>query len=251
MVKKKTTKKTTVKKTRKKNPKKTKIPKEVTTEKVEVIKDNKVVKKKKEEPNPLLQKNFLIVVALIIIVIIAFVGVSSITNTPCGVSKFGFTIGGISYCSNTYVPEAFFEEFRENELVYVSPILDEIGADQFVVNAMNLWQVILIGNEIDAVQLIRVKADGQINYCYTNQGDVKTAKEITLEECNNILNNPENAVVFLEDGREKVLLENKKMWIYSSTNKVIGQVNFAVIKQMFPNAQTILDIVNEKIYGIN
>ena len=135
--------------------------------------------------------------------------------------------------------------------MYVSPILDETGADQLTVNAMNLWQVILIGNDINATQLIRVRVNEQISYCYTNKGDVQTAEKIGLEECNQILNNKENAVVFFENGREKVVMNENKIWIYTSTNKVIGQVNFAIIKQIFPNAQSILDIVNEKIYGIN
>ncbi|MBT4870084.1 MAG: hypothetical protein HON47_00730 [Candidatus Diapherotrites archaeon] len=244
MVKAKTAKKKITKKAVKKNTKVTK--KKVT----EVSKEKKVVKKK-EKKNPYLQKNFLIIVALFVIIVIAFIGISSVVSSSCGLSKFNFTIQGIDYCSNTTVPETFFGEFEQNETVYISPILDEVGADQLVVNAMNLWQVVLIGNEIDAIQLIRVKKEDQISYCFTNDGDVKTAERIELAECNNILNDSANAVVFLEEGREKVLMENKKIWIYSSTSKVVGQVNFAIIKQIFPNAQNILDIVNEKIYGIN
>ena len=250
MVKKKAVKKKTTKKAVKKiaEKKNTKSVKKKTTK---VLEKKKPIKKKKVKTNPLLQKNFLIILALFIIIVIAFIGIISVVNSSCGFSKFSFTIQGIDYCSNTTVPETFFEEFEQNDLVYISPILDEVGADQLVVNAMNLWQVVLIGNEIDVVQLIRVRANDQINYCYTNEGDVKTAEQITLEECNNILNDPANAVLFLEEGREKVVMNNKKIWIYSSTSKVVGQVNFAIIKQIFPNAQNILDIVNEKIYGIN
>ena len=215
----------------------------------EKMNEKKVSKKQKK--NPLLQKNVLAIIAIFIILVIIFISAFSVINSPCGFSKYSFEIQGIPYCSNTYTPTTFFNEFSQNKMVYVSPILDELGADQFTVNAMNLWQVVLIGNNISATQLIRVRVNGQISYCYTNVGDVQTAEKITLEECNQILNNKENAVVFLEEGKEKVVMESNKIWIYSSTSKVVGQVNFAIIKQIFPNAQSILDKVNEKIYGIN
>ena len=215
----------------------------------EKMNEKKVSKKQKK--NPLLQKNVLAIIAIFIVLVIIFVSVFSVVNSPCAFSKYSFSISGIPFCSNTYTPTTFFNEFSQNEMVYVSPILDEAGADQLVVNAMNLWQVILIGNDINATQLIRVRANDQIVYCYTNKGDVQTADKISLEACNQILNNNELAIVFLENGREKVVMEKNKIWIYSSRSEVIGQVNFAIIKQIFPNAQSILDIVNEKIYGIN
>jgi len=247
MVNKKTTgKKTTKKVVKKKTTKKSKeiIP--------EVITEKKVVKKtKKKKQNPLKQKNVLIVAALIIILIISLIISTTMLTSPCGFSRFSFSIQGIDYCSNTHTPTTFFNEFSQNETVYVSPILDEIGADQLNVNAMNLWQVVLIGNDINVTQLIRVRVNDQISYCYTNLGDVKTAEKMDLDECNKILNDPVTAVVMLEEGREKVVMDGKKIYIYSSTSKVVGQVNFAIIKQIFPNAQSILDVVNEKIYGIN
>ena len=246
MVNKKTTKKKTTKKVVKK--KTTKKTKEIIPE-VLVKKDTK--KKTTKKKNLLKQKNFLIIIVIIVILLISLFVSTALMSNQCGLSRFSFTIQGIPYCSNTHTPTVFFNEFVENDIVYVSPILDELGADQLVVNAMNLWQVVLIGNEIKVIQLIRVKVDDQIAYCYTNLGDVKTAEKISLEECNAIINDPETAVVSLEDGREKVVMDGKKIYIYSSTSKVISQVNFAIIKQIFPNAQSILDIVNEKIYGIN
>ena len=250
MVNKKTTKKKTAKKVTKKVVKKkiTKKTKEIIPE-VLVKKDTK--KKTTKKKNPLKQKNFLIIILIVVILLVSLFVSTALTNNQCGLTRFNFTIQGIPYCSNTHTPTSFLSEFAKNEVVYVSPILDEFGADQLIVNAMNLWQVVLIGNDINVTQLIRVKVDDQINYCYTNRGDVKTAEKISLEECNIIINDPKTAVVLLEDGREKVVMDGKKIYIYSSTSKVTSQVNFAIIKQIFPNAQSVLDIVNEKIYGIN
>jgi hypothetical protein len=245
-VKKKAVKKVSKKAVKKKTSKKTKeiIP--------QVIEEKNTKKKtiKKKKQNPLKQKNVLIIIILAIIVIISLFISTAVLTSPCGLSKFSFSIQGISYCSNTHTPSTFFGEFVKNEMVYVSPILDEIGADQLTVNALNLWQVVLIGNDINVTQLLRVRVDDQISYCYTNRGDVKTAEKITLQECNEILNDVNTAVVMLQEGSEKVVMRGKKIFIYSSTSKVVGQVNFAIIKQIFPNAQSVLDIVNEKIYGI-
>lgn len=241
------------KKTSKKVVKKKTTKKKVVKKETKKLVEKKEVKQKtkKKKQNPLKNKTNLIIIGIIIVAIIAFFVAFTISSNPCGLAKFNFTIQGIPYCSNTFTPTTFFAEFKQNDLVYVSPILDEVGAEQLTANAMNLWQIVLIGNDINAVQLIRVRTDAGISYCYTNKGDIKTAEQISIEECNTILNNPENAVVFIEEGREKVVMDGKKIYIYSSMNEVTSQVNFAVIKQIFPNAQTILSIVNEKIYGIN
>ncbi len=241
------------KKTVKKKTKKCISNKEINVLEAEVIKEKKenATKKISKKRSSVIKKKYLPIIGIIIIVIIAFVLTFSFLSNPCGISKFSFTIQGIPYCSNTYTPTSFFDEFTQNNTYYVSPILEESGADPLIANAMNLWQVVLIGNGKETVQLIRVKVDGQISYCYTNKGDVQTAEQISLEECNSIINNKENTIVLLEEGREKIVMEKNKLQIYTSNSKVIGQVNFAVIKQFFPNAQTILDTVNEKIYGIN
>ncbi len=115
---------------------------------------------------------------------------------------------------------------------------------------MNLWQIVLIGNKITPIQLIRVTENKELIYCYTNFGNVTDSNQISIEQCNSVLNNKENFVIFIEEANTGVFLENNRMTI-SSSEVQAGQVNFTVIKEIFTNAQEILDMVNQKIYGIN
>ena len=248
MVKKKTTGKKTTKKVSKKTVKKK-------TEEIipEVITEKKVVKKtKKKKQNPLKQKNVLIVAALIIILIISLIISTTMLTSPCGFSRFSFSINGLSYCSNQFVPTVFFEEFKELDEVYVAITLVENDYDPLEVNALLLWQVALNSEQKKSIQLVKaIDKQGNLLYCSTNEGDVKIETKLSKEECQILLNDSNKFFVLIENGPEKVILEENKLIIYSSTYKVISQINFEVIKQIFPDAEKNRLIANEKIYGIN
>lgn len=221
-----------------------------TTKKEDKKSSNKKTTKNEESSKSSKKNNFkfdkkwLIGIAILIIIIIIFYFLF--------VPQYAYQInrGRLNYYSNTQTPSESFNQLKASEIVYVSPILEENNASVFFTNAMNLWQVILIGNGIETVQLIRVTENNEFVYCYTNEGDVKGNKQITVEECNQILNNKNNFVVLIEEGERKVILENNKIVVYSS-EQYSGQVNFAILKEAFNNAQVILDTVNQKIYGIS
>lgn len=201
-------------------------------------------KKKKPKEN----KNFLLFAGIILVLVLVISVFFVFFYSPY---KFRFDIEGVPYLSNEYVPTEFFNEFKQNEVVYVSPIMQEGVTDSLTFNALSLWQIVLIGNNVRAVQLIRVKGvEGNFVYCYTNDGNVFVSRQVSFEECSLTLNNPQNTVVFIEQSKEKkVLLEKNKLSVFSPIGAV-STTNFYVMRQIFPNAKELIDIVNEKIYGI-
>jgi hypothetical protein len=160
---------------------------------------------------------------------------------------------GITYYSNDYTPATFFQEFRKNETIYVSPAVPEKGTNNLIANAMNLWLVVLAGNEITPVQLIRTQDDsGELTGCYTNRGEVKTSELISAEECKAIIGSPENAIVFIElNGTNTAYMEKNRITVNARDEKVVGQVNLFVMKKGFPNAEDIILAVNSSIANIS
>ncbi len=236
------------KKVSKKNSsKKSKIKKTKTiNEKVLVENDSKSIKKNSSEVNSNLKKFF--IPSIITIIILAIVYLFFFQN------NYAFVVesNGITYYSNEYTPTTFFEEFKQNKTIYISPLANENGFHNLTANAMNLWLVVLTGNNISPVQLIRVESNGELMYCQTNQGDVMVSEQISAEECNAILNNPENAIVLINiTGKNEVFMQKNKIIVNAQSESVVGQANFFVLKKGFSNAEEIVLKVNTGISNIS
>ncbi|MEK6958806.1 MAG: hypothetical protein AABW59_02045 [archaeon] len=230
---------------------KTKEVKETKVEdNVEVITDVKVAHKSHEKKSKQKDYTHLLIAGVAIVVLIAaIIFVISIY----GSCRFSFEVEGVKYCSDLYTPTEFFEMFRQEKAIFISPRMTENAADPFLVNAMNLWLVVLNANGINTTQLIRVdNPAGTMAYCYTNLGDFNVSQQMPLEECNKILGDKNNVFVFIDkSSSNEAFLSNKRIEIRYASSAEAGKVNFSVIKQAFPNAQRVIDIINEKIYGVN
>ncbi len=227
--------------------KKTKtIQKETTQKEVLKIKEEKTEHKKHVTNEPKnSNKTKLIIASLIVILLIVIV--FFFLNQY----KYSFVIDNVKYVSNEYTPTEFFNELKINQTIYVSPVMKENGADPVVFNALNLWQISLIGNGITVIQLIRTTSEnGTVLYCYTNDGNVYISKQIPVQECNAIINDSNKFVILMEKGNEKTaLLSKNKLTVYSPLDS-INVTNFSVIKQIFPNAEELVKQFNEAVYGI-
>ncbi|HNV01227.1 MAG TPA: hypothetical protein PKK60_02250 [archaeon] len=202
--------------------------------------------KKHVSKKEFLQKNKLLLFGVIFILVV-FILFFFFMNTY----KYSFVLGGVKFVSNEYTPTEFFNDFKTKQTVYVSPVMIDTKADPIVVNVLNLWQIVLIGNSINAIQLIRAtNENGNILYCYTNDGNVLMNKQITLNECNEIINDSKNTIILIETGNEsKAVLSKNKLVVYSQVNS-INATNFSIMKQIFPNTEELIRIVNESVYGL-
>ncbi|MDD3083694.1 MAG: hypothetical protein PHP82_01595 [Candidatus ainarchaeum sp.] len=198
----------------------------------------KVIKKQVDNKKAFLSLGLLILVVLILFYFLFF-------YSPY---KYSFTINNVPYYSNYYTPSSFFNTIKNEKIVFVSPLLEEENISPIMVNSMQLWNVVLNANNVNVVQLIRVTKNGELSYCQTNDGNVEINKVLSLQECNVLLNN-NNWVVFIDEGKTSVIIEENKVKVFSPRIES-SMVNFSVIKEIFPNAQESLDIINQKIYGI-
>jgi hypothetical protein len=214
--------------------------------KIENIIDNKSIINNLDKTSENNYKKFILPLLLVVVlIVIGYVAFFQNNYT------FEIESNGIMYYSNDYTPLTFFQDFKQNQTVYVSPIASENGMSNLTVNAMNLWLVVLAGNKINPVQLIRMENDGELIQCYTNDGNVNVSRELTVDECKAILNNPENAKVLINFGENnEVFLEKNKIIINSEKVEVVSQVNLFVLKKGFSNAEEIIYNVNTGISNI-
>jgi hypothetical protein len=186
----------------------------------------------------------LIAGAVIVVLIIAIIYFSFFYSPY----TYAFKVNGIPHYSNEYVPTEFFEIVKAQETIYVSPIMEDGKASPIFANVLNLWQIVLISNDINAIQLIRTTdSSGNLKGCYTNFGDVMQSEMISVEECNLIIQN--EFVILPEEGNPSVLMEGNKLYVFAN-EEIASQINFVVMSEIFPNARDALDIINETIYGL-
>lgn len=237
IVKKKVSKKNVVKKNF--NKKNNSVVKDSSREKKVVVKKNNIVGKDIVDD----KKAFLVIGLLVLIVVVLFYFL--FFHSPY---KYSFVVDSIPYHSNYYTPTEFFNIISSEKTVFVSPVFEENNINPSVFNAMQLWNVILNASGVQTVLLVRVSENNVLSYCRTNSGLVEVDEIISLEECNNIISS-DKWVVLLEQGSERVVIEENKAIIFSSIENS-SFVSYSVIKQIFPNAESVFDMINQKIYGI-
>ncbi len=160
--------------------------------------------------------------------------------------RFSVNIDGYNYLSNEETPSVFFEQLKQENEFYISPVFVEGTTEQMVVNSSQLWIVLLNYNQVSAIQLIRVTdTTGNLNECYTNWGDTKKSEVLSAENCQNLINDANKAHIFIDKGgTEQVVLEGKNVYIsYSSTAKV-SDVSLSALEQLYPDARATLERIN-------
>ncbi len=188
------------------------------------------------------------VITTILILIIIIIGGLFLILTEIPFYKYSFEVNGVPYYSDYYTPGEFLQTIKQEEKVFVSPILREDEISLTTVNALLLWNVVLNINGVEVEQLIRVKEGNELKYCYTNEGKVELNEQITVEECEQKLRS-DNWIILIEEGRERVIIDWKKV-IVTSPEQRTSMTNFAIIEEIFPNAREALEKVNQIIYGI-
>ena len=140
----------------------------------------------------------------------------------------------------------------EAKTFIVSPAFYENHSiNPYTANAMNLFIVVLNGNDRNAVQLIRVfNPDKTLKYCATNFGNELTQENLSSTECLGFISSSVDAVkVFIEfpdSAREmaRVEVSGDTVTIRAKSFNDVGKTGFVVLRVMFENAEEILRKTN-------
>ena len=143
-------------------------------------------------------------------------------------------------------------EFGNEKTFLVSPAFFEAHSiNPYMANSMNLFIVVLNGNDRNAVQLIRVfDAEKRLKYCATNFGDELTQENLSPEDCQKFIDGSGDSVkVFIEFPNSSfpkptVKIQGNTLAISTNNFSELGKTSFVALKIMFGNAEEILKKTN-------
>lgn len=197
-------------------------------------------------------------ISLIVFALILLVGTAVFFLTPK--YKYAFESDGVLFVSDYKNPNEYLPELSGQKTFFVSPQVSVAGnANMYMGNASNLSIVVLTSNDKNAVQLLRITdSKNELSYCKTNNGNVRTEIDLNSFDCLALLKSPEAKTVkllidFPNSSVEKstVFLNENEIIVKTKEFNDVGKAVFVLLKSMYPNAETILGTVNEKVQNIS
>ena len=167
--------------------------------------------------------------------------------------RFSFTINALPYYSNEYTPSEFFNLAKNSDSVIVSVDLVDGNADPWTVNALNLWLIAFNADRKDVTSLVKtVDSSGNLKSCITNDGNILQSRDLNIQECLVFVNDVNSLKINLhKSNQNKVILSSNTADIYYQKGEASAIVSYSFIKNIYPNFDTTLAIINEKINGMN
>ena len=188
------------------------------------------------------------------IIIVILVLLSLIFFIPPIPKEFAYEVNieNISVYSNLGHPSDLLKSFSNADTFVVSPALDakNVYANS-ATDSLLVFLGVLEGSQKKTISLIRkFNEDNELISCRTNYGDLKTDEEVSVQECNRILNQ-ENAVKILISipnnklNKTTVIIEDKMILINPKGTFDGSKASLLLLKAMFSNAEEILNKINE------
>jgi len=167
--------------------------------------------------------------------------------------RFSFPISGVRFVSDEYTPSEFFKEMKDQNKFVVSVDLEEGKSSAWIVNALNLWLIALNADQKETIMLVKtVDLQGNIKSCLTNDSNVLINRELSIQECNELISDSNSFLVEINLTKEdKVLMSKNKLQLYASGTKTISSVNYIAIKQMYSDFDDLLARVNARIDSVS
>jgi len=203
---------------------------------------------KRHEPGLGKKALFLCAIAVFLIVV-AWVFIVFLPNQY----RFSFAVDDVPYYSNAYTPSEFFKIVRDSDNFLVSVEMLDGNTDPWVVNSMNLWIVAFNSNSKKTTVVTKTTdVFGDIKGCITNDGNLMNSRDISREECLSIVNDPSRIKINLRTSADnRVVLYENRADVFAQKGKLNSTLNYLIIRNIFPNFDTTLSIINEKINAIN
>jgi len=199
---------------------------------------------------PIMQeKNLKIILGVVFFFIVLFIVLIAFNSVSFGYSYY--TQDNVLIASNHLEPKPYLEDLSNRKTFVVSPEMYESSTvNSFMGNSMNLFLVVLTGNDKNAILMARVLDEqGNFSYCKTNWGDFKTEETISKQACLDFLNSTNAVKILIEaphssELRPFVQVSVKEIKIRPKRISDLGLLSFSLLKEMFPNAREIVDKTN-------
>ena len=196
-----------------------------------------------------MDKNQQFYLTVIIGFLIIISGVFVFLNADFG-AKNSIVRDNVEFVSD-YETIEILNEIRLSKLFILSPEFVERGPENaFMVSVITIFSTVLIAKDKDVIVVGRVlDSNGNLIECQSNRGDVRTNEPIDLEECRQLISDPENVriLISLPDpslSMSKVVLEPKTIRITPNSFEDVAHVSFVVVDSLYDDSEQIIENVN-------
>ncbi|MFH1751740.1 MAG: hypothetical protein ABH821_02280 [archaeon] len=191
-----------------------------------------------------------VVIALILVIMVPLV----LENLNKGSYRFEVIDQGLKFQSNTAPPGELLQELKARPAVIVSPELYLQSPENTEMSkALNLFTVLFTatGKRTNVVARV-IDERGELLYCQTNEADLNTSTELSVNECLQALIPQANESVVLinmpqdKESESRVVLTSNSIEIYSGGKaENLEGISFFVLEKVYPDIKAILEQVNK------
>ncbi|PIN85151.1 MAG: hypothetical protein COV47_03600 [Candidatus Diapherotrites archaeon CG11_big_fil_rev_8_21_14_0_20_37_9] len=187
----------------------------------------------------------------IIAVLVILLAVFIFTNLDFSEYKYSVVKDGIEFVSNVDEPQILFGELRGYDSFIISPAFVQQGPENsFMATPLVLYSTLFVAKQKGLISVARVVENGSVVECQSNLGDFKTNKVLTTADCQQLLDDPFYAKVFIEmpDAsleRPRVILEHGNVKIIPHSFDSVAGVSFTVAENIYPDAKSVIGEVND------
>lgn len=151
------------------------------------------------------------------------------------------------------------QAFSQNHGFLVATQFFELDpVNQFMANGVNLFSVVLIGNQKKAVNVFMIVSPQthELLSCRTNYGEPSKDEAITAQQCEELVGQFAGGkiLLFLPDAslsKTQVILKANSIEIHPSSAENLGVAVYSTLKKMFSNTDEIIGTVNDLAGQIN
>jgi len=173
--------------------------------------------------------------------------------------KYKEKVSGIEFVSNTTQPLDYLHKIREKRYYFIlSAEMDENNSqlNQKMAQAITLYNAILFANKRTLITVLAVYDDQGLAYCQTNYGNVRINTKISADECQKMLTQLDSNILIkikkpMPLAYNRVIVEPPIITVIPKSLEEIQNLNYLLLKAMFPNADKAINIVNKKLEKIN
>ncbi len=169
--------------------------------------------------------------------------------------KYREVIENIEFLSNKVKPLDYLHQIKEKRHYFI--LTAEMEKENIEINpkmaqAITLYNAVLFANKRELITILKVFKDHNLQYCQTNLGDLRKNIEISVNECNKILTNLDsNFLIEIKKPQNysysKIIVEPPIITIIPKSPEKIQEVNYLLLKAIFPNTDNIIGAVNKNL----
>ncbi len=185
-----------------------------------------------------------------VITAIVLLSVFIVVNYDFSSYKYSVVQGDVEFVSNEAEPGVLLAQLKEYDSFVVAPQFVEKGAENnYMLSSLTMFITVLTFKQKEVISMGRILEKNELKNCQSNLGDVLTNKELSADDCSKILADSDKGIILiaLPDSsleKSRVVLEKGTIKIYPNSFDSVSTSSFAVLKNMYSDADSIIGGIN-------